>query len=198
MYKILLTYIFLLITLNGYAQKSANTRKKLINFPDSVKYNNPIRQQNSLNPLRSDSLITNLIPKDTISNDSVPKPFIEAPIEYSAEDSIIASFDGQKVFLYNKAKVTYQQIELTANYIYLDLETKEVYAEGVPDTAGVIQGKPVFKDGTQQFESKTLRYNFKTKKGIILEVVTEQGEGFVHSTRTKKISEDEFILKDGK
>ena len=58
--------------------------------------------------------------------------------------------------------------------------------------------KPIFKDGTDEFESKTLRYNFETEKGIITDVVTEQGESFVHSSRTKKISKDAFLLVDGK
>ncbi len=135
---------------------------------------------------------------DTMAIDSVAKPVIEAPIDYNAEDSIIVSFDGQKVYLYNNAKVTYQQIELTAYHIILNLETKEVYAEGIPDSTGTLVQKPVFKDGDEEFESKTLRYNFETQKGIITDVVTEQGEGFVHSSRTKKISQDVFILKDGK
>ncbi|NQU85730.1 MAG: LPS-assembly protein LptD [Mariniphaga sp.] len=135
---------------------------------------------------------------DTISIDSVKPPFLEAPIVYNALDSIVFSLDGQKVYLYKNAKVTYQQIVLTADYIILDLETKEVYAEGVLDTAGVIQGEPIFMDGGDEFESKTMRYNFETQKGIITEVRTEQGEGFIHSKRTKKISADEFILKDGK
>ncbi|MFW5831928.1 MAG: putative LPS assembly protein LptD, partial [Prolixibacteraceae bacterium] len=135
---------------------------------------------------------------DTMVVDSVAEPVIEAPINYNAEDSIIVSLDGQKVFLYNNAQVTYQQIELTAYFIELDLETKEVYAEGMTDTTGTLIQKPVFKDGSEEFESKTLRYNFDTEKGIITEVVTEQGEGFVHSKRTKKISAEAFVLRDGK
>ena len=146
------------------------------------------------------------LPADTLVNDTVvparrtaeKAPVINAPINYSAEDSIVGSFDGQKVYLYNNAKVTYQQIELNAYFIELNLETKEVYAEGITDSTGVLVQKPIFKDGREQFESQTLRYNFETEKGIITEVVTEQGEGFVHSRRTKKISADAFILKDGK
>ncbi|MCG6187627.1 putative LPS assembly protein LptD [Maribellus maritimus] len=135
---------------------------------------------------------------DTIEIDSIVPPVIEAPIDYNAEDSIIVSFDGQKVFLYNNAHVTYQQIELTAYYIELDLETKEVYAEGLLDSTETLIQKPVFRDGDEEFESKTLRYNFETKKGIITQVVTEQGEGYFHSERTKKISDDAFLATDGK
>ena len=123
---------------------------------------------------------------------------IEAPIDYQAKDSIIFSFDGQKVYMYGESRVKYQQIELNAAHIILDLETKEVYAEGVPDSLGVLQGKPIFQDGSEKFESNTLRYNFQTQKGIITDVVTEQGDGFVHSARAKKITKDAFILQQGK
>jgi len=145
--------------------------------------------------LQADTLLQEV---DTIAADSTDAPFLEDFIDYNAKDSMVFSFDGQKVFLFKDAKITYQDIVLTADYIELDLETKEVYAEGVKDTAGVLQGNPVFNDGGDEYESKTLRYNFQTKKGIITEVRTQQGEGYVHSQRTKKISEDEFILKNGK
>ena len=130
--------------------------------------------------------------------DSSPKPVLEAPISYTASDSIIVALDNKKVYLYKSGVVTYQTIELTADYIELDLNTKEVYAEGLPDSVGVMQGTPVFKDGSEEFECKVLRYNFETQKGIIQDVKTEQGEGYVHSERTKKIDKDEFILKNGK
>jgi lipopolysaccharide assembly outer membrane protein LptD (OstA) len=149
--------------------------------------------------LRVDSLhVDTLVTADTLKNGSRVSTVIEAPINYNAQDSIIVSFEGQKVFLYNNARVTYQQIELTAYFIELDLETKEVYAEGILDSAQTLVQKPVFKDGNEEFESKTLRYNFETEKGIITEVVTAQGEGYFHSDRTKKISKDVFLATQGK
>ena len=78
------------------------------------------------------------------------------------------------------------------------LVSKEVYAEGLPDSTGTVVGTPVFKEGDEEFESKTMRYNFETQKGIITDVKTTQGDGFVHSDLTKKISKDEFILEKGK
>ncbi len=135
---------------------------------------------------------------DSLVQDTARSAVLEASITYNATDSIIISLDGQKVFLYKEGVVNYETIELRADYIELDLETNEVYAEGVADTAGVVQGEPVFKDGEDEFECKTLRYSFESQKGIIQDVKTEQGEGFVHSERTKKIDEESFILKKGK
>jgi hypothetical protein len=142
--------------------------------------------------------VSDSIAADTLAKDTTAKVVLEAPITYMAKDSIVVSFDGQKVFLYNDAKINYQDIELTAYYMALDLETKEIFAEGIVDSTGNLVGKPVFQEGSDRFESKTLRYNFQTQKGIITDVVTQQGEGFMHSARTKKISKEEFILKDGK
>ena len=139
-----------------------------------------------------------VVQSDQSPKDSIPKPVLEAIITYTAQDSTIADFENQKVYMYKNGVVNYQSIELKADYIMLDLATKEVYAEGLPDSTGVVVGNPVFKDGTEEFESKTLRYNFETQKGIIADVKTTQGDGFVHSEMTKKISKDEFILKKGK
>lgn len=141
----------------------------------------------------SDTISTQ--PPDTVKT---KKPVLEAEIKYNATDSIITDMENQKVYLYKDGVVTYQEIELKANYIALDLASKEIYAEGLPDSTGTMTGTPVFKDGEEEFESKTLRYNFETKKGIITDVKTTQGDGIVHSERTKKISDDAFILKKGK
>ena len=141
---------------------------------------------------------TTNLPDSTTTNDSISKPVLEATITYSATDSIIPDFINQKVYMYKGGVVNYQNIELKADYIVLDLATKEVYAEGLPDSSGVKVGTPVFKDGDEEFESSTLRYNFETQKGMITDVKTKEGDGFVHSDLTKKISPDEFVLRKGK
>ena len=146
-------------------------------------------------PLLNDS--TSLSPNQALK-DTAKRPVLEAIITYTAEDSTIADFENQKVYMYKGGVVNYQSIELKADYIMLDLATKEVYAEGLPDSTGMKVGTPVFKDGDEEFESKTLRYNFETQKGFITDVKTSQGDGFVHSELTKKISADEFVLKKGK
>jgi len=157
--------------------------------------------------MRSDTISTsNLsIHGDSISNpdigqptDSIHKPVLEDIITYTAEDSIIPDFENQKMYMYKHGVINYQNIELKADYIMLDLARKEVYAEGLPDSTGTIVGNPVFKEGKDEFESKTMRYNFETQKGIITDVKTAQGEGFLHSELTKKISKEEFVLRRGK
>ena len=102
---------------------------KIKSLPDSSGKSGLIDLEGQLIPAVPDSLSS-----DTLNSDSIKKVIIEAPIDYVAEDSIVVAFDGQKVYLYNNAKINYQDIELTANFMILDLETKEIYAEGTKDT----------------------------------------------------------------
>lgn len=187
--KYILTYLLLIFPLFIFCQENNNlTIGDFDQMPDSTGFvSSPI-----------DTLYSEFQETDTLEFNSPANPVIDAPIVYSAEDSVIISLDGQKAFLYNKAKVTYQKIELTAYYIEIDFEARELYAEGVLDSTGTLVQKPIFKEGTEEAESETLRYNFKTQKGITTKVVTKQGEGFIHSERTKKITADVFFITRGK
>ncbi|WP_163711995.1 putative LPS assembly protein LptD [Mangrovibacterium lignilyticum] len=195
--RILIIYLFIITGLAAHAQEKPKLVIEELDFPDSLISIAP----DTLSLAIPDSLTFSV---DSLASDSVlnvpkeKKQVLEATINYNATDSIIISLDGKKVYMYKEGFVTYENIELTADYIVLDLNTKEVYAEGLPDSTGVMQGTPIFKDGTDEFECKTLRYNFQSQKGIIEDVKTEQGEGYVHSARTKKIDKDAFILKNGK
>ena len=83
--------------------------------------------------------------------------------------------------MYKNAQVKYKDIELNADYIEMNRDSNQVYAIGKPDSTGTIVGKPIFKQGDQKFEADEIRYNFKTKKGIVTGVVT----GFKPSSLAK-------------
>ena len=189
--KNLLANILFLVAVSAFGQ--LNRKTDTVSIPTVQNSNNLVGAGTEtksdtvpviVNPILNDSTLISPI---QASNDSVPKPVLEATITYSAVDSIIPDFINQKVYMYKGGVVNYQNIELKADYIELDLANKEVYAEGLPDSTGTKVGTPVFKDGTEEFESKTMRYNFETQKGIITDVKTKQGDGFVHSDLTKKI-----------
>ena len=101
-------------------------------------------------------------------------------------------------YLYGEGQVNYQQIELKANEITIDLETSTVYAQGTTDSLGTVTGKPVFADGGTPYESKTMSYNFKSRKGLINNVTTQQGEGYMTSNTVKKGAENEFYIRNGR
>ena len=166
LYKFIFTYIFALSYLIVFSQEINPGQHDSVNFTDSLNQKPAIKDTIPELPEVADTLITDTLAVSQ-GRKRTSSSVIEAPINYNAEDSIVGSFDGQKVYLYNNARVTYQQIELTAYFIELNLETKEVYAEGVTDSTVTLVQKPIFKDGKDEFESQTLRYNFETEKGII-------------------------------
>lgn len=148
----------------------------------------------------SDTLtpIKDSIPQDSVAQDTaVPAPLFSAPISYSADDTVYFNLAEKKMYLYKNAVVTYLTTELKADYIEVDMENSIIYASGVPDTAGVLIGKPKFKDGSQEFECLDLKYNLKTKKGFIKEIVTQQGEGYLQAKLTKKVTDSIYCVKNG-
>lgn len=134
---------------------------------------------------------------DSVAQDSVPAPMFTDIVSYKANDSIKLSIPTKEMFLYKEGYIKYIATELEADSIALNMGTNIAYASGMVDTAGGLSGKPVFKDGSQEFESLDLKYNFKTGKGYVKEIITQQGEGYVQGRLTKKMSDSIFCVKDG-
>lgn len=143
---------------------------------------------------------TDTLAKDTLRKDSTSKKAkkqLNAPVKYQAKDSIVFTRDGY-AHLYGDGQVNYQKTELKAQIISMNMDSSTVYARGVTDSLGHIKGKPEFKDGETPYDSKTIRYNFKSKKGFINTVTTQQGEGYVTSNNAKKGADDELYMNGGK
>ena len=148
--------------------------------------------------LHRDSLALDSLGMDSLAADTTKKKeLLDAPVIYEASDSIVFTKEGY-AHLYGEGKVNYQNIELTSAVITMNMDSSTVYATGVTDTAGVETGSPIFKDGETPYESKIMRYNFKTKKGFINSIVTQQGEGYVTSEEGKKGANDEIYMRHGK
>ena len=109
-----------------------------------------------------------------ISEDS-----LSAPVDYKSRDSMEVDLANQQIHLYGEAEVNYQTISLRADHIVLDYGTNLVTAEAWPDTSGRLAGDPQFIDGGQEFSAKNIKYNFKSKKGIVTETVTTQDDVYV-------------------
>lgn len=123
---------------------------------------------------------------------------LDAEVQYEAKDSMRFDFEHKKMYLYGDAKIDYGDISLTAYAIELDMDSSLAYAHGLVDSTGVESGLPVFKDKSGEYEMRSMKYNFKTKKAIITHIVTEQGEGFVVGTRAKRVDEKTYFMKDAK
>jgi len=148
--------------------------------------------------LHRDSVALDSLGMDSLAVDTTKKKEpLDAPVIYEASDSIVFTKDGY-AHLYGEGKVNYQNIELTSAVITMNMDSSTVFAKGVADTTGVETGTPIFKDGETPYESKIMRYNFKTKKGFINSIVTQQGEGYVTSEEGKKGANDEIYMRHGK
>jgi len=135
---------------------------------------------------------------DTLAANQAVGSDIQAEVKYAATDSLVFALDGGTVELYGGASISYEDITLEADYIRYDMDLNTVVAYGLPDSAGVLQGNPVFADASGTFNSKELRYNFKTKKAYVVQVVTEQEGGFLHAEETKLQNNGHVHLKNGK
>ncbi len=128
---------------------------------------------------------------------SETKSVMENDVSYSAKDSIVMLADGT-VVMYNESKVVYGDIELEAYYIRLNRDSSMIYAEGIRDSTGAWVQTPIFKDGGDNFESETIKYNFETGKGLIYNVASEQADGYVSGGVTKRVDEENLCMKNGR
>lgn len=121
---------------------------------------------------------------------------LDNPVKFSSTDSMIM-IGRSNMFMYGDGVVDYGKMKLNAAQIELDLNTSEVYAVGRLDTAGEVVGSPIFEEGGSTYETATMRYNFKTERGYITDVITEQGEGYLTGGKTKKTEDGYYYIKDG-
>lgn len=184
---IILTVGFVMLSLNLFAQQARGSESSVV--PDSV-----LAVTSSI--AADSSLVAS---SDSIPNDSVSKKRdeLEAPVVYQSQDSMVWYKNGN-AYLYGDGQVNYQKIELKANEITIDLDNSTVYAQGTTDSTGTVKGLPVFADGGTPYESKTMSYNFKSRKGLINNVTTQQGEGYMTSNTVKKGAENEFYIRNGR
>jgi hypothetical protein len=169
-------------------------------LPALAQVESPIRPPAKDLPVKADSITP--IAADTTSinkNDTLkavanePKSDIETTIFYSAEDSINSSLDKKMIHLYGGAKVKYGLIELEAEEIVIDYEKSTISANGKLDSLGRRVGFPLFKNGAEEYETRDMVYNFKTKRAKITEVVTRQGDGFLHGEVVFKNDKNELF-----
>jgi len=140
------------------------------------------------------------IADSTLKKDSVAakkKQVINSVVDYQANDSLVF-FAGGTGLLYDEAKVVYGEMNLNAGFIQMKMDSSLLYATGTLDSVGKKVQNPVFKDKSGELESKELRYNFKSGKGMITQAITKQGEGYIVSGQTKKLSDNIMCMVDGK
>ena len=136
---------------------------------------------------------------DSLGKEAKPKKKkgdIKTSVKYSCADSMRFDADRRTFFLYKDSKIDYGDISLKADKIDVNWVTNVVNSSGTPDTAGKMRGIPVFTQGKEKYVSQRIKYNFKTKKGLISDVVTQQGEGYLHGETVKKNPDNNMYVKN--
>ena len=147
----------------------------------------------------SDSLFSDSLLNDTLSEDSAKKSTgLDAPVSYESSDSMTYEADTRLTTLFGGSKVVYQDMQLEAAVISMNNDSSLAHAVGVKDSLGELTGTPVYTQNSDSYKSEEMTYNFKTKKGFIKNVSTEQGEGFLNSELSKRSEDGTLFLQHAK
>ena len=144
----------------------------------------------------NDSLST-----DSAQTDSVRrrKAGIDSPVEYTANDSLVYEAGTNFAYLFGQANVNYQGMKIDAAKLSMSMDSSMVHAEGYRDTVkNVLLETPIFRQGSEEYKSEKMSFNFKTQKGYITNVSTAQGNGFLKSNEAKRGDDGTLYFKDGK
>ena len=135
---------------------------------------------------------------DTVADELPISPnAMEDILKYKAKDSVAFNLDNRRAFIYKEGEVYYQDMELKADAMDVDFGTSMIHASGVEDTSGRTVGKPYFKQADAEYSADTIAFNYDTKKGIIHGVITQEGEGFLHGEKIKKVNDSVMYLSKG-
>ena len=159
----------------------------------------PQPRKDSFNPLQKpDTIIRG---GDTIirTADTIPivdtfdlklsRDTLDAPVQYKAADSGVLLVREKKFLLYGNTKTTYNDIVLTAPKVELDQATNILTAYNSKDSLGNVIARAEFRQSEEGFQSDTIRYNFKTKRGLTTNTYTKHNEMYVQAPLIKKIND---------
>lgn len=140
---------------------------------------------------------------DSIRADSInraKKKGIDAPVVYSADDSLVYDAQTKNAKLYGNSEVKYENMDLKSDKIRMNLDSSLVRATGTADSTqkGGLKGRPVFVMGADNYDTDTITFNFKTKKGIVENAFTKQEDGFLRSKISKRTSTGDVYLAHGR
>lgn len=140
---------------------------------------------------------------DSIRLDSINRTKsngIDAPVNYTAEDSLVYDASTKFAHLYGSSTVKYESMDLTSDKIAVNLDSNIVHATGSKDSTATngLKNSPVFQMGQDSYQSDTMSFNFKTKKGFINNVTTQQQDGYLSSEKSKRDAEGNIYLEHGR
>ncbi len=200
---LILTFLFFCITINSSARYYKSSGRLTENIPDTI-------PRQIISPIK-DTVIKDSAVQDTLPfhSDSVhlqvdtlhipfSKDTLDAPISYSAQDSVVLDMPTKNITLYNTARTKYKDIDLEAYNIRMDQPNSLLLATYARDTSGTMIGRPKMTQTDTKMESDSMVFNMKTQKGITVNTFTQSGEIYVMGEKIKKISKDDFYASRGR
>ena len=151
----------------------------------------------------SDTIIkdSTIVVRDSVAVDPtllrVSKDAVKEVVSYKAADSVAIELDTKKAFLYRDGEIVFQNMTLTADAVEVDFDKQQLHAQGVVDTSGKYNGRPMFKQGDAEYNADTISYNYKSGKGLIYGVITQEGDGYLHGDKIKKVNDSVMYLSSG-
>lgn len=183
-YKSLITLALLLYTVFSFAQNDNGPTIPSLKIEDTL----------NINSLIKDTSILKKVAIDTLTSPDA----LEFPVKYAAKDSIRIDMESKLVYLFGESEVYYENIELKAENIEINMDSNIVTARGKQDSTGKYYGEPIFSENGSVVNSHEIKYNFNTKKGLITDAVTHEGENYIHGEKIYKTPDDILYIKHGK
>ena len=143
---------------------------------------------------------SNFLLDSIIKNDSIKKVdrFLLGKISYEASDTTAISPKNKLIRLYNNAKISYEEMEITSGIIVVDYDKNEIYAGRIKDSLGNYTQLPIFKQGQDEIRPDSLKFNMDTKKAIIFNSRTEEAGLNILSDKTKKENDSVYFMNRAK
>lgn len=145
--------------------------------------------------IQPQALAPDTLAADTLGKKKKKDPGFDSPIDYVANDSLVYDAEKGFAYLYGNAKVNFLDMTLDAEKITMNMDSSLVHANGIADSTGTLKGKPVYRQGSETYNSEKMSFNFKTKKGFISNVATTQGNGYLKSRDSKRADDGTLYLR---
>ena len=194
-FLLFLSMSFFMLVVNG-SLCAQDTIHRAMYQPDSMMLRRPSFMVDSTTRPR---IIDSLTVKRKAESDMLPisKDAIKEIVTYRAVDSVAIELDSKKAFLFREGEIVFQDMNLKADAVEIDFEHQILHASGVSDSNGSYLGRPLFVQGTSEYNADTITYNYKTEKGIIHGVITQEGDGYLHGDKIKNVSDSIMYLSSG-
>lgn len=152
--------------------------------------------------LSSDSIVADSLTGDTLAvRDTTRKgSMLEAPIKGKNRDSLVFNVRDKMVYVYGEGDITYQTMNMKADYMRINMDTRVIRAYGVNDTVDnkPVVTRPEFTENGKTYTMDTIDYNMKSKKAKIKGVATQEGEGYLIGDNVKKMTDNSINISSGR